>query len=234
MKAFLLAAGRGTRLRPLTDTVPKCLVPINGLPMLDIWLTALCAAGVDEVLVNVHHLADAVCRHIEARSGPPLVRTVYEAELLGSAGTLLANREWAEGEELILVAYADNLTDFDVRILVDAHKSSGEVATLGVFHADRPSNCGIVEVDGRGRMIGFEEKPEHPTGDLANAGLYAFDPRVFDEVDGPPPKDIGYDLLPRLVGRAMTVPIEGYFRDIGTLEAYGRAQDEWPVGTSSS
>ena len=229
MKAFLLAAGMGTRLRPLTDTIPKCLVPINGVPMLDIWLAALSAIGVDEVLVNVHHLADSVRRHVAARSGPPLTHTVYEPELLGSAGTLVANKDWMEGEELTLVAYADNLTDFDLQVLVDAHRSSGAVATLGVFHAEHPSSCGIVEVDANGLMTGFVEKPEHPRGDLANAGVYAFDPRLLDELHGPPPKDIAYDLLPRLVGRANTVTVEGYFRDIGSLEAYHRAQDEWPV-----
>lgn len=233
MKAFLLCAGLGTRLRPLTDTVPKCLVPINGVPMLDIWLAALSAAGVDEVLVNVHHLAVAVRRHVEARSGSPLVHIMYEPELLGSAGTLMANKTWTEGEELILVAYADTLTDFNLRTLVDAHRSSGAVATLAVFHAENPSSCGIVEVDAHGCMTGFVEKPKDPNGDLANAGVYAFDPHVVDEVDGEPPKDIGYDLLPRLVGRAVTVQIEGYFRDVGTLEAYRQAQEEWPVRTGA-
>jgi mannose-1-phosphate guanylyltransferase len=232
MKAFLLAAGVGSRLRPITDTVPKCMVTIDGQPLLDIWLDAFDRAGVDEVLVNLHHLPDVVCRHIAARTGPPAVRTVLEPELLGSAGTLIANREWVVGEELFLVCYADNLTDFDLQSLIQAHCQYDAVATLAVFHSEQPSAGGVVEIDTAGRVIGFVEKPANPVSDLTNAGMYAFRPSVLDEIDGVPPKDIGFDLLPRLVGRARAVPVDGYFRDIGTADAYRRAREEWPVRAS--
>lgn len=230
MKAFLLAAGTGSRLRPLTDRMPKCLLRVGGRTLLDRWLDALWDAGADEVLVNLHHLADAVAGHLAARTGPPAVRTVHEPVLLGSAGTLAANRRWVEGEELLLACNADNLTDFDLRTLVARHRArsgTGTVATVAVFRAEDPSACGVVEVDGDGRMTGYEEKPAHPVGDLANAGIYAFDPSVLDEVGGPPPRDVGYHLLPRLVGRAQVVPVDGYFRDIGTPDAFARAQVEW-------
>ena len=229
MKAFLLAAGVGSRLRPITDTVPKCMVPIDGRPLLDIWLDAFDRAGVDEVLVNLHHLPDVVRRHIAARTGPPAVRTVLEPELLGSAGTLITNREWVDGEESFLACYADNLTDFDLLSLVQAHRHHDAIATLTVFHSERPWAGGVVEIDAAGRVIGFVEKPANPVSDLTNAGIYAFHPGVLDEIDGVPPKDIGFDLLPRLVGRARAVLVEGYFRDIGTADAYRRAREEWPV-----
>jgi mannose-1-phosphate guanylyltransferase len=227
MKAFLLAAGVGSRLRPITDTIPKCMVPIDGRPMLDIWLGALDRAGVDEVLVNLHHLPQVVRRYVDDRVGPPIVRTFFEPELLGSAGTLAANRAWVDADEMFLVCYADNLTDFDVRSLVQAHKEHGTIATLTVFHSEQPSAGGVVEVDGLGTVTGFVEKPSNPVSNLVNAGIYAFHPDVLDEISGPPPSDIGYDLLPRLVGRARTVLVEGYFRDIGTVAAYQRAQREW-------
>ena len=86
-----------------------------------------------------------------------------------------------------------------------------------------------MELDGTGRVIGFAEKPNEPVSDLTNAGMYAFHPSVLDEVDGMPPSDIGYDLLPRLVGRARAVLVDGYFRDIGTAHAYQRAREEWPA-----
>jgi len=86
-----------------------------------------------------------------------------------------------------------------------------------------------VELDATGRVTGFVEKPSHPVSDLVNAGMYAFHPSLLDEITGAPPKDIGYDLLPRLVGRARAVLVEGYFRDIGTPEAYRLACKEWPV-----
>ena len=229
MKAFLLAAGVGSRLRPLTDTTPKCMLPIDDRPLLDIWLDTFDRAGVNEVLVNLHHLPDVVRRHLAGRTGPPVVRAVFEKELLGSAGTLRANQRWVENEDLFLVCYADNLTDFDLRLLTDVQRQHHAIATLAVFHSENPSAGGVVELDADGRVIGFVEKPSEPVSDLTNAGLYAFRPGVIDEIDGGLPSDIGYDLLPRLVGRARAVPVEGYFRDIGTADAYRRAREEWPA-----
>lgn len=227
MRAFLLAAGRGTRLSPITDTLPKCLVPIGGRPLLDIWLDSLARAGVEEVLVNTHHLAHLVREQVSIRTGPPLVRVTHEPELLGSAGTLLANRDFVVNEEMFLVVNADNLTDFDLSELVEAHRVSDTLATLAVFRASVPTECGIVEVAGD-RVIGYVEKPSDPPSDLANAGMYAFSPAVLDEIDGPLPKDIGYDLLPLLVGRARAVSTESrYFIDIGTPVALRRARREW-------
>jgi mannose-1-phosphate guanylyltransferase len=232
MKAFLLAAGVGSRLRPITDTTPKCMLIIGGRPLLDIWLDAFDRAGVDEVLVNVHHLPDVVRNYLEGRAGnrhPPAVRTVFEPELLGSAGTLAANRAWVGREEMFLACYADNLTDFALRSLVETHRAHGAIATLTVFHSERPSAGGVVELDAADTIVGFTEKPSQPVSDRVNAGMYAFHPRVLDEIGGPPPRDIGYDLLPRLVGRAKAMPVEGYFRDVGTVDAYRRAQQEWPL-----
>lgn len=228
MKAFLLAAGLGTRLRPITDTVPKCMLAIDGRPLLDVWLDEFDRAGVEEVLVNLHYLPDVVRRHLTARTGTPAVRTFFEPELLGSAGTLAANRDWVAGEDMFLACNADNLTDFDLSSLIQAHREHGAIATLTVFHSDRPSAGGVVELDAAGLVTGFTEKPSQPVSDLVNAGMYAFHPSLLDELDGPPPHDIGYDLLPRLVGRARAVPVEGYFRDIGTVESYQLAQQEWP------
>lgn len=227
MKAFLLAAGLGTRLRPLTDTVPKCLVPVDGTPLLDLWIERLAVAGVAEVLVNVHHLADRVTDHLAQRVQPTTVRTVLEPTLLGSAGTLACNRAFVEGEELFLAVNADNLTDFDLQRLVDEHRATGAVATLALFRAVEPRSCGIVELHD-GVVTAFEEKPSRPRSNLANAGLYAFSPRVLDRIRGPLPRDIGHDLLPELVGEARGVDIgDAYFRDVGTPQALERANREW-------
>ena len=228
MKAFLLAAGLGTRLRPITDTTPKCLVQIDGTPLLDIWLDKLAGAGVEEVLVNLHHLPDRVRVHLSQRPQPVTVHTVHEPTLLGSAGTMLENRDFVAGEDMFLAINADNLTDFDLRRLVDAHQESGAVATLALFRAPDPRMCGIVELQDQ-VVVSFEEKPEHPRSDLANAGLYAFRPGVIGLVSEPLPRDIGRHLLPQLVGRARGLSIgDSYFADIGTQEALRRARREWP------
>lgn len=227
MKAFLLAAGVGSRLRPLTDTIPKCLLAIDGRTLLDRWLDALAEAGVDEVLVNLHHLAEHVQRHLDDRTAPPAIRTTFESTLLGSAGTLVANRSWVDDEPMFVACYADNLTDFDLRELIAGHRLGGAVATMAVFHTEEPSACGLVEVDPSGLVVGFEEKPPMSSGNLANGGIYAFDACVLDEIEGDPPQDIGYHLLPRLVGRTRAVPVHGYFRDIGTPAAFRQAQLDW-------
>ncbi len=232
MKAFLLAAGVGSRLRPITDAIPKCMVMIDDRPLLDVWLDAFDRAGIDEALVNLHHLPDVVRDHIAARPGPPVVRTFFEPVLLGSAGTLAANRDWVDGEEMFLACYADNLTDFDLRSLIDEHCEHDAIATLTVFHSERPSAGGVVEVDGDGTVVGFVEKPTEPASDLTNAGMYAFHPSVLDEIIGPTPSDIGFHLLPPLVGRARAMLVEGYFRDVGTVEAYRQAREEWPARAS--
>lgn len=227
MKAFLLAAGLGTRLRPITDTTPKCMVCIGDRPLLDIWLDALAKAGVDEVLVNLHHLAKVVRAHLRGRFAAPTVHTVHEEELLGSAGTLRHNRDFVAGEEMFLAVNADNLTDFDLRTLVDEHRAGGAVATLSLFRAPRPSECGIVEL-ADGTVVGYVEKPAEPRGNLANAGMYAFSPQLVDEICDDRPVDIGYHLLPGLVGRARGVELgDCFFMDIGTPDALERARREW-------
>lgn len=232
MKAFLLAAGFGTRLRPITDTVPKCLIRIGGRPLLDIWLDKMKAVGVREVLVNTHHLAALVHDHVRARGREPRVVLANEPELLGSAGTLVANRSFVQDDEFFLAVYADNLTDFDLGVLVDAHRSGGVTATITVFEAPRPWECGIVDVDD-GRIVGYVEKPARPTGNLANAGMYAFSPEVLDLVEGPGPRDIGFHLLPRLVGQSRAVGIgSSRLIDIGTPVALELARAEWEARTA--
>jgi mannose-1-phosphate guanylyltransferase len=205
------------------------MLAIGGRPLLDIWLGAFARAGVTEVMVNLHHLPDVVRRHIEVHHGRPTVRMVYEPELLGSAGTLLANRQWVAGEASFLVCNSDNLTDFDLRSLIDVHARQAGIATLAVFRSPDPSSGGVVETDETGRLSGFTEKPSRPVSDLTNAGMYVFHPDVLDKIDAAPPRDIGYDLLPRLVGHAWTVLVDGYFRDIGTPETYRLALQEWPA-----
>ena len=101
-------------------------------------------------------------------------------------------------------------------------------ATLTTFRAADPTACGVVEVDTTGLVVGFPEKPRHPRSEMANAGMYAFSSRLLDDMDGPLPKDIGYDLIPGLVGRARAIVVDSYLRDIGTPDAYRHAQLEWP------
>src|SRR6516225_7529559 len=105
MKAFILAAGSGTRLRPLTDSVPKCLLPIRGVPLLQIWLENCCATGISEVLVNVHAHPEKFREFVRKQASPVRINIVEEQQLLGSAGTLAENRSFVEQEKDFFVLY---------------------------------------------------------------------------------------------------------------------------------
>ena len=222
MKAFVLAAGLGTRMRDATRTTPKCLLPVAGKPLLGRWFDLLARAGVRQALVNTHHLAEAV-RDFVAASAPPVdVTLVHEPTLLGSAGTLRENRGFVRGEEQFLVVYADNASTVDLRTLTAAHLP-GDAATLGLFRVPDPQAKGIVELDAEGRIMSFTEKPEQPKSDLAWAGILVGTPALLEAIPDRTPCDLGHDVLPRLVGRSRGVLIEGYHQDVGTPESYERA-----------
>ncbi|MFI5104848.1 MAG: sugar phosphate nucleotidyltransferase [Terriglobales bacterium] len=130
MKAFILAAGEGTRLRPLTDSVPKCLLPIQGVPLLEIWLKNCEAAGIGEVLVNAHAHPDAIREFVAKRKTGVKVRIAEEPQLLGSAGTLAENREFVAGEQAFFVLYGDVLTNLNLRPMLAFHEEKRVPATL--------------------------------------------------------------------------------------------------------
>jgi len=226
MKAIILAAGLGTRLRPITATIPKCLAPIDGVPLLEIWLRECERAGVEAVLLNTHHLAERVAEFVAARHGIP-VTLAYEPALLGSAGTITANWNFVDSSESFLVVYADNLTTFPLAELTAFHARHDRIASVALFRSPNPAACGVVEMDEAGLITGFWEKPENPPGNLCNAGMYVFRREVRSFLPDGIPADVGKLLMPRLVGRAMGLPIRGYFIDIGTLENYYSAQADY-------
>lgn len=176
-KALLLAGGLGTRLRPLTDTMPKCLVPILDRPLLDYWVDRLAEAGIDEARVNTHALAEQVRAYIAGVNSRGHVHLTesHEPTLLGSAGTVTANADLADLADQVVIIYGDNLSDIDLRPLLHFHRSHDDPLTMVLFHVPEPRACGIAQLDAAGRIVSFVEKPEHPASDLANAGLYVVD-----------------------------------------------------------
>lgn len=230
MRALLLAAGLGTRLRPLTLTVPKCLVEIDGKPLLDHWLEALFAAGIERVLINTHWLAEVVQDHVARSPYRNRIDMVHEVELLGTGGTILANREWLSGGPF-MVAHADNLTTFEVPGLLAAHlnRPVGCAITMLAFHTDAPKTCGILELDARNVVVAFHEKVENPPGNLANAAVYIFETELVDFITkrGTAFVDLSTEVLPFYLGRIFAVITNGYHRDIGSAEALARAREEF-------
>ncbi|MDD3228853.1 MAG: nucleotidyltransferase family protein [Oscillospiraceae bacterium] len=230
MKAFLLAAGFGTRLRPLTDQMPKCLVPIQGRPLLEWWLMLLKRHSVTEVLINTHYLSEQVRAYITQYNAQNTGLTLiefYEPTLLGSGSTVLANRDFVRNEQEFLICYADNLTNIDLTALLAAHRSGGQVLTMALFRAAHPEQCGIASLDESGKIISFVEKPDLPESNLANAGIYVAAPAVFDFFPQKGFLDFGKDVLPGLTGRMAGWETQDYLLDIGTPENYEKAQWEW-------
>jgi mannose-1-phosphate guanylyltransferase len=228
LKAFLLAAGHGTRLRPLTDSTPKCLLPIRGIPILSIWLEVCRRFGIDEVLINVHAHSAAIREFLQSQGDNVLVSVVEEEELLGSAGTLRANRDWVAEEAFFWVFYADVLHNINLAEMQRIQVARNPMATLAVYQVPDPTRCGIVNVERDGTISEFIEKPKHPRNDLAFAGILMATPAVIDEIPNRLPVDIGFDLLPRLTGRMLAYRVSDFLIDMGTMENYQAAQTSWP------
>lgn len=235
MKALLLAAGFGTRLRPLTDTVPKCLVPIHGRPLLGYWFDLLFSAGFDAALVNTHYLPDMVRHFIATSPWRQRVSIVHEAALLGTGGTVLANRAFFD-DGAFLVAHADNLTRFDVLAFVRRHhqRPAGVEITMMTFETDMPQSCGIVDQTHDGIVTGFFEKVENPPGNRANAAVYILEPSVIAFLAGlgKPVIDLSTEVIPHFLGRICSFHNPDYHRDIGTIESLRRAEQEFVISAS--
>ncbi len=233
MRALLLAAGPGTRLRPLTDTIPKCLVPINGKPLLYYWFRMLNDAGVRPILVNLHYFADKVTDYIKMSGFDSIIETVYEENLLGTAGTLLRNRDFFQDDTLILV-HADNLSRFDVTAFVEQHKKRPAHCeiTMMTFLTSTPESCGIIEFDELGVVQAFHEKIKNPPGNIANGAVYIIEPSIFNFLDalGKQCIDFSTEVLPHYMGKIYTFHTGFYHRDIGTTESYETAIREFDDG----
>jgi mannose-1-phosphate guanylyltransferase len=226
MRAILLAAGFGTRLRPLTDSVPKCLVPVKGRPLLGVWLERLTDAGFGPFLVNTHYLREKVDAFIASTPYHNLVRMVHEPCLLGTAGTLLHNMSFFEGRDGLLI-HADNYCLADLSAFRAAHhcRPIGCEITMLTFRTDTPSSCGIVQVDRDNVVREFHEKVANPPGNLANGAVYLLSAAAMEEIRAHHGTEIDFStgILPRFIGRIQSHETVETFIDVGTPETYALA-----------
>ena len=227
VKAFILAAGEGTRLRPLTESVPKCLLPVRGVPLLEIWLRSCREAGIESVLVNAHAHAGAIKEFAVTQKTGVRVHITEEPQLLGSAGTLAENHWFVAREQAFFVLYGDVLTNVNLSRMLAFHERNRQAATLGIYQVPDPTRCGVVEVDENSIIQNFVEKPAQPASNWAFSGVMVAGQEIFDHLPDHRPADIGFDLLPKLVGRMAAYRITEYLIDIGTLENYRAAQESW-------
>lgn len=229
MKALLLAAGLGTRLRPITNTIPKCLVPINGKPLLLYWLENLSKVGINEFLINTSYLHTRVEDFIKKSKFKNSITLIHENKLLNTGGTLLANQDFFDNEPFMLI-HADNLSFCNFEDFISSHKNRVKEAeiTMMIFKTDTPNNCGIVELDKNGIVQKFHEKVKKPPSNLANGAVYICEPSIFEFLNSLNKKDIDFsnDVIPNYLGKISTFVNDVYHRDIGTVESYNLAQVE--------
>ncbi len=229
MKAMILAAGEGRRLRPLTNATPKPMLPVGGRPLLDHLVELVRAHGVREIAINLHHQPEAVRSHLGdgERFG---VRIVYSQEerLLGSAGGVKRMQSFFAGGAFIVLC-GDVLTNLDLTALATFHAERHAALTMALYRPEAIGECGVVRLDEGDRIMAFVEKPERgrEPSRFANAGVYVMEPALLGAIPDNRPFDFGVDLFPLLLARGAA--LFGYISDalvvdIGTPGGYQRAQ----------
>jgi len=232
---MVLAAGKGTRLLPLTGEIPKPMAPVVGKPIIQHIFELLAGTGLDEVHVNVHYLADAILDAYGTTTSVNgmKVRITREDRLVGTAGSV--KRIADSFGETFVVIMGDALTDVDVREVVSFHKERGALVTLALMRVADTSQVGVIELDSEQNVVGFQEKPDpgEALSNLANTGIYVLEPEVMEYIPENTFFDFAEDVFPRLLAEGEKLAgYEGsfYWSDIGTLETYRAAQQDALLG----
>jgi mannose-1-phosphate guanylyltransferase len=213
---MVLAAGLGTRLRPLTYEITKPMVPVLDRPVMEHILDLLDKHGFERVIANLHYFPETIREHFGTR-----LDYRYEEELLGTAGGVRACADFF-GEEPFVVISGDALTDIDLSAFAARHRETGAIATLAVKKVSETREYGVVLHDRDGRITGFQEKPnpDEALSDLGNCGIYLFDPRIFDYFPERPFVDWAKDVFPVLLENDVPFYIHElreYWNDVGSL-----------------
>ena len=228
LKALLLSAGLGTRLRPLTFTTPKCLVEINGEPLLINWLKKLEEVRCDEVLINTHYLSSQVEKVIQKWEGGNMKITIsYEKELLGTAGTLRKNLTLFKNSDTLFI-HADNYTDLNLKEFLDSFYKKNEKCLLSMvtFLSKQPERCGVIKTDSNGVLKEYFEKVPNPPSNIANGAIFAFDEKFLEIFSAMSPSYLDFcgEIIPKLKGKIQTYFTNSLFIDIGTPSSLKLAQ----------
>jgi NDP-sugar pyrophosphorylase family protein len=229
MKAMVLAAGLGTRLRPLTEDKPKCLVPLAGRPLIGWTLEWLCRAGVTECVINLHHLPEKVQQFVGDGSGYGLKVTYsYEPELLGTA--VAVKKVASFFGTPFYVIYSDNFSQWDIRKLKFEYERNNSIGTVAVHWREDVTQSGMVEFDQNNRILRLVEKPkpEGVTSYYVNAGFYYLNPRVLNYIPEGKPCDFAFNVFPEMLRareEMYAVKMEDPIIGIDTIGSYNRANE---------
>ncbi len=234
MKAMILAAGEGTRLRPLTASRPKPMVPIVGVPLLERTLRWLSGQGITEAAINLYHRPQSIPDYFGSRFAGITLHYFFEDTLRGTAGGVKAAQVVLQ-DAPFFVFYGDNLIYADLHRLAAFHDAHSGIGTLALFEHPNPTAAGIVSLDAHARITRFVEKPpaDGVFSTLANAGMYVLDPAIFENIPENMPSDFGHDIFPALLAQDAPLygtPLGGYLQDTGTPAAYRQANFDLLAG----
>jgi mannose-1-phosphate guanylyltransferase/phosphomannomutase len=224
-----MAGGSGTRLRPLTCDLPKPMVPILNRPIAEHIVNLLRRHNITEIIMTLHYLPDAIRNYFQEGNdfGVKITYSVEEDQPLGTGGCVKNTSEWLD--ETFLVISGDSVTDFDLQGAIAFHKEKGSKATLILTRVPNPIEFGVVITDKDGHIVRFLEKPSTSEifSDTVNTGTYILEPEVLDYLPENEESDFSQDLFPRLLKQGEPIygyVAEGYWCDVGHLEAYRETQ----------
>lgn len=232
IKAMIMAAGVGSRLDPLTKSVPKPLVPVANRPVMDILVDNLKSIGVKDIVSNTHYLAEKIINRYENINFGVNFKFIKEDTLSGTAGGLKKCQFFFDKDDEFLVLSADGLSNADLQKGIDMHRKSGAIATIGIKEIphEEVSHFGVVVTDETGYITEFQEKPsvEDAKSNFINTGIYVFDYRIFDYIPENTFYDFAKNVFPNLLKdhEINTFVIDNYWTDIGTLEQYQQSTQD--------
>lgn len=225
MKAIVLAAGKGTRLAPLTEMTPKPMLPLSGKPIMEHTIELLMRHGIRDIYMNLHHRAKVIKNHFgNGHAFGVDITYLHEPELLGTAGAV-KNFEKYIGQSQFMVVYGDNYTDCNLTEVMTFHTEKKGLGTIVVFLQEDVLSSGIVQLNDENRILRFVEKPrpESVFSNLVNSGIYVFEPDVFGFIPAGRFSDFGKDIFPRLLKarcRLYGFIMDGILEGIDTVELY--------------
>lgn len=232
MRAMIMAAGVGNRLMPLTINIPKPMVPIANIPVMEYGVALLRRHNINEVIANLHYLPDYVADYFgDGRKFGVDLFFSREEKLLGTAGGVKNNARFLQNDTFVILS-GDALTDIDLSKLIDFHRSKGALATIALKRVEEVSQYGVVITDSDSKIVAFQEKPkaEEALSNLVNTGIYVFEPEIFKLITDNQVYDFGKELFPKLV--AMKLPFYGYncgdtyWCDVGSTKVYLQANKD--------
>ena len=232
LKAMVMAAGMGSRLEPLTLSVPKPLIPVMNQPLMDIILTQLSELGVKDVISNTYYLADKIIERYQKNNLGINFNYIKETALSGTAGGVKKCQDFFNKGEDFIVMSGDILTNAEIEEGIKIHKESGAIATIGVKQVPHElvSHFGVVVTDENGYIKEFQEKPSlaEAKSNLINTGIYIFNYKIFDYIPENTFYDFAKNVFPQLLkdGQINTFEVNGYWNDIGTIEQYKQSMQD--------